>query len=430
MVRSDIRHFATGQKLNITLLLPFCNFPVKDRPLKTRNIILPLFALLCIQAPRAQQSQLDVDFFGEKILLPAVPAVITAENNLISSGTITEFINHLNSQDLNPLISSLLELKEKYQLDNWLYYQLIRKTVGTISPKSDNYPRYTLYKWYLLTRSGFDATIKISADKILFYVRTDDQVYNIPAYYKDGHQYVCLNYHDYGNHIDFNTESFIELNLSVPENGQPFSYKVTKLPAFKTAVYEEKDIQFNYYQNDYHFTIKLNPAVKTIFANYPVLDYASYFNIPISQETYRSLIPLLRKNTSSMSVKGGVDYLMRFTRYAFMFKPDAENFGAEKRLSPEQTLLYGESDCEDRAALFFFLVREIYNLPMIVLAYPQHVTIAIKFDKPIGKPILYNGEKYSVCDPTPQKEDLAIGQLLPSLAKTGFEVVYAYQPKR
>jgi len=398
--------------------------------LKTRYFILPLLAFLCLQAPRAQQAKLDIDFFGEKIQLPALPLVSTAENSLISPGAITEFVNHLNNQDYSALINSLLELKDKYQLDNWLYYQLIRKTAGTISPKLDNYPRYTLYKWFLLTRSGFDATIKISDEKILFYVRTDDQVYNIPAYYKDGRQYVCLNYHDYGNHIDFNAESFRELNLTAPETGQPFSYKVTKLPEFKTAVYEEKDIRFNYYQNDYHFTIKLNPAVKTIFANYPVLDYASYFNIPLSQETYRSLIPLLKKNTSGMSVKNGVDYLMRFTRYAFLFKPDAEHFGAEKRFSPEQTLLYGESDCEDRAALFFFLVREIYNLPMIVLAYPQHVTIAIKFDKPIGKSILYNGEKYSVCDPTPQQEDLALGQLLPSLAKTGFEVVYAYQPSR
>ncbi|MBK6828634.1 MAG: hypothetical protein IPG86_18055 [Chitinophagaceae bacterium] len=385
---------------------------------------------MCLQAPRAQEPKLDFDFFGEKIQLPALSVIGTAENNLISPGAITDFVNHLNLQDHGALIKSLLELKEKYQLDNWLYYQLIRKTAGTISPKSANYARYTLYKWFLLTRSGFDATIKISDEKILFYIRTDDQVYNIPAYYKDGRQYVCLNYHDYGNHIDFNTEAFSEMNLPLPDNRQAFSYRITKLPEFKTAVYEEKDIQFNYYQNDYHFTIKLNPAVKTIFANYPVLDYASYFNIPLSQETYRSLIPLLKKNTSGMSVKGGVDYLMRFTRYAFMFKPDAENFGAEKRLSPEQTLLYGESDCEDRAALFFFLVREIYNLPMIVLAYPQHVTIAIKFEKPIGKSILYNGEKYSVCDPTPQKEDLALGQLLPSLAKTGFEVVYAYQPNR
>ena len=92
--------------------------------------------------------------------------------------------------------------------------------------------------------------------------------------------------------------------------------------------------------------------------------------------------------------------------------------------------MYEQSDCEDRAALFFYLVKEIYNLPMIVLAFPEHVTVAVKFDKPIGKPIIYNGEKYSVCEPTPQKKDLKIGQLTPGLEKKSYEVVYVYNPKK
>ncbi len=100
----------------------------------------------------------------------------------------------------------------------------------------------------------------------------------------------------------------------------------------------------------------------------------------------------------------------------------------EKRLTPEQTLLYDNSDCEDRAALFFYLVKEIYNLPMILLVYPQHVTTAIRFDKPVGKPILYNGEKYSVCEPTPQKTTLLVGQLPRALRNINYEIGYAYHP--
>ena len=65
---------------------------------------------------------------------------------------------------------------------------------------------------------------------------------------------------------------------------------------------------------------------------------------------------------------------------------------------------------------------------MIVLAYPRHVTVAVKFDKPIGKSILYNGLEYTVCEPTPQKQDLNIGQLLPELRKKSYEVAYAYTP--
>ena len=67
---------------------------------------------------------------------------------------------------------------------------------------------------------------------------------------------------------------------------------------------------------------------------------------------------------------------------------------------------------------------------MIVLVYPQHVTVAIEFQKPIGETVVYNGKKYSVCEPTPQKKDLKIGKQLPELRKESFEVVYAYNPNK
>ena len=67
---------------------------------------------------------------------------------------------------------------------------------------------------------------------------------------------------------------------------------------------------------------------------------------------------------------------------------------------------------------------------MIVLASPKHVTIAVQFDKAIGHTIDYNGRKYSICEPTPQRMPLAVGQLTPEIAKQTFEIVYAYQPVR
>jgi hypothetical protein len=67
---------------------------------------------------------------------------------------------------------------------------------------------------------------------------------------------------------------------------------------------------------------------------------------------------------------------------------------------------------------------------MIVLTYPNHVTIAVQFNKPVGTPIVYNGITYSVCEPTPQKNDLAIGQLMPELKKASYEVAYIYNPAK
>lgn len=398
--------------------------------MKTLRHILSLLALWFSVSASAKPVDISFEFLGYPLHLKADTELFNKEPVALSEESFHQWFSRQLTPEQDELVGNLLELKEKFKLDDWLYYQLIRRAAGSISPKARDYTLYTLCKWFLLTRSGYDASIKTDGSRILFYVRTDDNIYNIPYYTKEGRQYVCLNYHDYGNQIDFAASIFRESGLPVPNSCKPFSYRITYLPAFNGNGWEEREIRFPYYQTDYHFRIRVNPEIKTMFANYPVMDYGASFNTPLSQETYRSLIPLLKENTRTMSIKAGVDYLMRFTRYAFMFKPDGENFGMEKRLTPEQTLLYAESDCEDRAALFFYLVKEIYNLPMIVLAYPKHVTIAVKFDKPVGRPVIYNGEKYSVCEPTPQQEDLAMGQLIPSLSKTRYEVVYAYQPSR
>jgi hypothetical protein len=401
--------------------------------MKTRHFILFL-AIFCdtgqsAKAGNGELQSIDFDFFGNNIEIQVDASFIIPLASERSAEAISDFTQKLSKSRSETVVQKLLYYKKQLQLEDWLYYQLIRKTAQQISPKAENYYRYTLYKWFLLKQSGYDATLKTGNDKLLFYIQCDENIYNIPYYLFNGKQYVCLNYHDYGSYIDFEKEKLKVVIL--PENNNAFisfSYKISHLPEFNPGEYLEKELQFSYNEQDYQFKVKLNPQIKTIFANYPVVDYSSYFNIPLSHETYSSLIPLLKKNIKGMSIKNGVDYLMRFTRYAFLFKQDNQQFGGEKRLTPEQTLLFEQSDCDDRAALFFYLVKEIYNLPMIVLSYPEHVTLAVKFDKPVGKPIIYNGEKYSVCEPTPQKEDLAVGQLLPNLRKETYEVVYAYTP--
>lgn len=391
-----------------------------------------LLLLVSLQHPALLQarnatSAIQFDFCGTSIRFDFDPARLQPVPLPLSQQGIESFYTGVNNDYYQPIIQTLLAYKEAHQPDDWLFYQLIRKTAQHISPKANDYLRYTLYKWFLLTRTGYDAMLAISADRILFYISCEENIYNIPTRIHNGKQYVCLNYHDYGT-IDFQKTPFSAITVPGTAAGTTFSYRIKNLPVFNPADYKEKELRFSYNDNDYHFRVKLNPQIGTLFTNYPTVDYESQLNIPLSNETYLSLIPLLRKNVKKMSTRNGVDYLMRFTRYAFLFQNDTERFGSEKRLSPEQTLLFEQSDCEDRVALFFCLVKEIYNLPMIVLAYPKHVTIAVQFNKPHGKTIVYNGRQYSICEPTPQKQDLQIGQLLPELSKLSYEIAYAYHP--
>lgn len=396
--------------------------------LRNALFLLIFFCFGAIQTD-ASRKKIGFEFYGDslKFNIDSFEKIHFDPNN-VSEDAIITFYEKVYTLHYRPLVNHLLYYKAKNNLDDWFYYQLIRKTAQQLCPKQQNFELYTLYKWFLLTQSGYDAQLAICDNKLLFYVRSDDNIYDIPFYKKEGKQYVCINYHDYGSKIDFNHLSFFSVNIHIPEAQKSFSYRVTKMPDFEDSHYAEKDLQFHYDNKNYTFKVLVNPEVQNIFVNYPVVDYEAYFNIPMSNRTYNSLIPELKNAVKNMSQKKGVDYLMRFSRDAFAYQNDQANFGKEKRLSPEQTLLYSNSDCDDRAALFFALVKEIYDLPMIVLLYPKHVTIAVQFEKSSGKPIVYKDKKYYVCEPTPQSKDLSIGEIDPKLRHTPYEIAYEYNP--
>lgn len=391
-------------------------------------IFISLYISTAFAQVADQGKDVILDFYGDSLVLPVEKSVHVSVVEPLSKNSILDFYNALKSAPYQPIVQKLLQYRDEKKLDDWFYYQLIRTAAEKLSPKAANYHRYTLYKWFLLNESGYSATTRFRNDTLLLYVRSEEIIYDIPYYMINDKQYVCLNYHDYNSQVDVDAVSFKTLSLATNGNNR-FSYKVTQLPVIKKNNYTVKQLQFDYKNKEYNFNVLLDQQVQKIFTNYPVVDYASQFNIPISQTTYNSLVPLLRDAVKNMNQQQGVDYLMQFTRSAFLFETDTKAYGKEKRLSVEQTLFYDYSDCEDRSAFFFFLVKEIYQLPMIVLSYPTHITVAVQFDRPVGTPIVYNGEPYSVCEPTPQKKNLRIGELLPSLKKQAYEVVYAYKPR-
>ncbi len=382
----------------------------------------------CFASNHANAQNHSFEFYDGTFNFQADQSTNIKIDSVLSNKVVNAFFNKINSSNYQPMLAALLNYKQKNELNDWLYYQLIRKTAQQLSPKADNYNRYTLYKWFLMLKSGYDSKVAIGDDQIIFYVKNEEDISDIPFFNIDDKKYMCLNYHDYGK-LFKKENTYFPVSITVPEATHSFSYKVTRMPDFRPEDYVEKQVQFNYKHKAYHFKVKLNNEVENIFANYPGVDFESYFNIPLSRETYQSIVPLLKENVKKMSKKNGVDYLMKFTRYAFLYEDDEENFGKEKRLSPEQTLLTKYSDCDDRAALFFFLVKEIYNLPMIAVLYPTHITMAVQFDKPIGEPIVYNGRAYTVCEPTPQKQILKMGELASNLKNKPYEIVYQYEPQ-
>ena len=393
-----------------------------------KRLLVILSCLILVYRVAGKEQERTLYFYGDTLKFKYADTPPLTFNNVVTPENIYRFWSKMNAAHYNIIVDSLLTYRTRTQPDDWVFYQLIRKVAQQVCPKETDYNSYTLHKWYLLNKCGYNATLNITDNKLLLYVQSDETIYDIPFYKRDNKQYICLNFHDHTG-IDVKAHPFTEVPAQLPGAVMSFSYQLKRMPNFAPSEYQEKELDFSYNDKSYVFRVKVPPAIQSIYKNYPVADYKLYFNAPLSTETYNTLIPQLKKHVKGMTVKNGVDYLMRFTRYAFLYQPDVEQFGKEKRMSPEQTLLSDKSDCEDRAALFYCLVKEIYNLPMVVIEFPHHLTIAVKFEKPVGKPIYYNGAAYTVCEPTPQQQELGMGELSYDLTHQRYSIALAYDPQ-
>ena len=367
-----------------------------------------------------------IDFMGDTLQFSPKKAVLIASPYKYEEQSIVEIREKLNEAGCREIIHQIKEIVQRKELCDWFTYQLVRQAANMIIPKNTDYLAYTTTKWFLMNQLGFSAAMALSKNGVLLYIKSNDQIYNIPTKIIDGSPYVCFNYHDY----NYTTEKIIDQTIvrELNENSKAFSFTVPRLPTSNPQHYVEKELAFEYENQEEKIKIKVDSSLRNFFINYPVTEYCNQFNIPLSQEAKNTLINSLQKNLEGMSVKKGVEYLMYFTRNAFTFEKDSDYFGREKRLSPEETLLYNKSDCEDRSALFYALVKEIYQLPMIVLEYPDHITVAVKFEKPFGKTILFQNELYTICEPTPQNINLRIGQVSKKFKHENFQVAFSYQP--
>ncbi|MEY3058947.1 MAG: hypothetical protein RL000_299 [Bacteroidota bacterium] len=382
-------------------------------------------SICCFSRSKTTTDTLLINFLGNQYDL------VLEKNN------IKKTLQNLNETKLStdslsdtlllPAIKKIQNLKIELKLADWLVYQLIRRIAEQINSKYEDYSQYTLTKYALLSGTGFEPLIYTSNEKILLYVKSTDTVYNLPNKIINGSQYVCLNYHDYKFQINFQTEKFYRKFEHLTKKGKDFNYHIDYLASFQRESYSEKTITFNYKQKIEKYNVLVNTEMQDYFTNYPVTEYRYQFNIPFSEVTYNTLIPQLKSRIMNLSVNEGIEYIMLFVRDGFEFETDTKLFGREKRLSAEETLISSSSDCEDRSALFFSLVKEIYNLPMAIISYPNHVNVAVQLPKPKGLGININGKVFTICEPTPQKIKHGIGWMSKKQRKESYEIAYLYQ---
>jgi len=292
-----------------------------------------------------------------------------------------------------------------YGLNDWFAFELVRKyaecLVGNPSGK-------VLLQHFLLTHMGYDVRLASTREKLLLLVPFKQQVYGRNYLLIDGEKYYTFHSEEtasqdegiYTCRLPKNADTGRRLDLT-------FSGKGLLIQSGKVRTGEWGD-----------GCLKLNASVDEgtmeALRHYPQMDVPCYALSCISPEFHERLLSQMSAQLQGLSEQEAVSRLLHFVQHAFAYATDDEQHGYEKPYFIEENFFYPENDCEDRAILFAFLVRNLLNLDVHLVHYPGHECTAVNFSSPLvnGDGYRYNGTTYYICDPT--YIGASLGQCMPS----------------
>jgi hypothetical protein len=337
------------------------------------------------------------DYYSEPVALRYETNIAPDFDVKSNDQSISEFYQILEESDFRSFLLQISNYKRRLSLNGYLQYDLLHRAVNSIcKDKNGNYK--TVLEWFLLSKSGYDVRLTHLGQAIFLYAYSNENVYNIPIIQIDSKDYICLTSIKYA-YANNKSNTAYKVNLIPNPNGKPLLFSIKKLPSL-TSNLITKEIVFAHRNELYRFEITLDKTLIDLMKDYPLVDELYYLETPLSKVLQESLVKKLGELIAKKDKQEAVQFLLSLTRTAFEYKTDNDNFGKNKPMIPDEVLFYSHSDCEDRSALFYALIKELIKLPTIIVDYPEHLSVGVALPENIGKPLFHEGREYTLCDPT------------------------------
>jgi hypothetical protein len=322
---------------------------------------------------------------------------------------MSDFWSMMSGSEYDATIKSINDVRSNLKLDDWGGVTLWRAVVQTLQPgrKSEQ----NLLLWFFLVKSGYDVRLGYAGSDVHLFVAMKQPVFST-KYVKVGNQtYYAVLAADYGDSI----QSFYTYDASYPAKLRAMDIH-SAATGFNKPVSANRILAFDYKGKNIKLTVPFDRGLIEYMETFPQSDFDLYFDTDGSAILRKGLLLQLKKYTANMSEEEKVDFLLTFVQSAFAYKTDKEQFGREKSFFVEESLYFPYNDCEDRAVIFSWLVRELAGLKVVGLLYPNHMStaVALSYPKADYASVEVHGQKYVIADPT--YIGASVGTPMPSYA--------------
>lgn len=348
-----------------------------------------VLSVICFALLNVSHSQVHGDILGSDVA--------------VNDKSVQDFYKWITKSEYASYHENLLKEKEKHKWNDWIYYKIVEETANIHFPyKGDRFK--TLFCWYILNRSELDVRLMYFNNTFLLFAFTEEQVSGISKFYKDKKKFVCIS----STELIGGRQAF-ESKLVLNDNNRSFQFAINdeiNLP-IETVPFEQGFYDSLIHNEFIVLNICVNEILIRMLETYPNIEFNKLFNTPLSPEAYNCLIPKFKELLKDVDTVTMAKFIFHFVRDGFDYRDDRDqtSWGREKWLTPEEalTITLTGMDCEDKSALFYCLIKELLNIPIIVLNYPgnEHVNVGLSLDDHGEEgDFIFNGRTYLVCDPT------------------------------
>lgn len=343
------------------------------------------------------------DFFSDPIEIK-YPQMIRGKinpadyrNGSVDNKKIAKFWDDVSSVNHTKFVEYTLQLKSDLGLNDWGYVLLINDISKSIFGRA-NLNVVRMMNWFLLTKAGYEVKVGYDQNGVYDLFTVSNNIFNTQYYTLDGNKYFPINF----NEEKQTPTSIFTYSGKHEAQVKKLDLTIDSYPEFVgTNNTIKKKLTFNYKGKTYNLPVSVNKEVVAYFEYYPLTDLEVFFTASFSERTKKEMYSALKPVVSEMSEEEGVNFLLRLVQTSFEYKTDQDNFDREKYMTPDETLFYQYSDCDDRSIIFATLVRELLGLEVVGLRYSRHLAVAVHFnDTAEGDFHMYKGKKFTVADPT------------------------------
>ncbi len=337
-----------------------------------------------------KQKDINFDFYGTYLEFDIPDGIKKANFYPQNQKGIANFFNNAASSEYETFISKIQNISKIMNLNDWGTYLLVSKISNMAHSNQDN---SRLLGWFIFNKMGYSVRIGLAKTHVVLMHYSEKVIYSTPNYNFDNKKYYVV-----ANYAKGNVGRLFSYKQDYPGSTKSLDLSLKTLPSLKQNI-RNKTLEFEYFGDVCSVPFEYNKNLIDFMATYPQADYETFFNAPVDSRTYQTIALGLKKYIDGKKASDAINFVLNFVQKAFKYERDNQQFGREKVMFAQETLYFDKSDCEDRAVLFSYLIKELFGIGVLGVKYKDHMVTALQVPME-GDKITTGSRKFILADPT------------------------------